>query len=160
MRWYQVICETSPAMAHAFQAMIDTPEFQRWFAGSRIVNAHGMPLVVWHGLKTAKTHLDTLNKRVLFSPHFTTFKMHTQIEPGAWFSPDPAVAQHYGQPAPFFLRAVNPVQEESPITKPPIGHDAIYRMRSNRTNIWQAWEIAVFEVDQIRLAFDPSSPPL
>lgn len=140
--------------ADGFRAMTDLPEFQQWFRGSKIVDQHGEPLVVWHGLKNPIEHIDGLNKRVLFSPHFSQFDVSKTIEPGAWFSPQASFAQHYGTPAPFFLRVLNPLQDESPITAPPAGHDGVYRMRSSRSDIWDALEIAVFDPTQIRLAFD------
>lgn len=139
---------------NAFGALTDTPEFKAWFMGSKITDRHGAPLVMWHGLKNPISHIDRLNKRVLFSPSFSAFDTSKRIEPGAWFSPQIDVARHYGTPAPFFLRAVNPVHIEGPIHDQPDGHDAVFRMRSSRTHIWDAWEIAVFDPQQIRLAFD------
>ena len=143
-----------------FETVTRNSAFKTWFNGSKIVDQNGEPLVVWHGLKNPLSHIDLINKRVLFSPEFDEFDVTVGIEPGAWFSPDHEVARHYGHPAPFFLRALKPIQEESPITNQPSNCDAIYRMRSSRTEIWKAWEIAVFDPAQIKLAFDVSDANL
>jgi hypothetical protein len=129
-------------------------DFLQWFGDSKIINRDGSPLLVWHGLKTPITHLDKLNKRVLFSPDFHTFDVDKDIEPGAWFSPNRSVAASYGIPAPFYLRAFRPLREESPIEVPPSGYDAVYRTRSSKSALYDAGEIAVFDPNQIRLAFD------
>lgn len=139
-----------------FLDMTKRVDFKKWFRGSKIVDVNGAPLLVWHGLKQPMMYLDRANKRVLSGPDFQHFEVLGGIEPGAWFSPDPTVARHYGEPAPFFLRARNPVRIEAPISEPPAGHDAVYRTRSSGTEIWQAWEIAVFNRAQVRLAFDPA----
>lgn len=40
---------TSAAPAPARQKVTDTPEFKRWFGNSKVVDANGEPLVVYHG---------------------------------------------------------------------------------------------------------------
>lgn len=136
--------------------IIHSQQFKNWFGNSKIVDNNGNPLVVWHGLKNPEMYFDSKNKKILFAPDFDEFSVANKIEIGAWFSPDESVARLYGTPAPFFLYATNPIQEESPLENKPEKHDAIFRMRSNKTGIWNAWEIAVFHPSQIMLAFDKS----
>lgn len=139
----------------------DTPAFRKWFGDSRVVDENGRPLVVWHGVKDADMRIE--NGEVIFTPKFDVFDTEGRTEPGAWFSLDPAVARKFGTPVPFYLKAVNPLRDESPLTARPSGHDAVYRVRGKGERIDQAWEIGVFDPSQIKLAkgnrgtFDPSS---
>jgi len=55
-----------------------TPEFQRWFGGSKVVDENGNPLVVYHG--TSK------------DVDFNKFKLPKN---GAWFTTDPESASQY-----------------------------------------------------------------
>lgn len=56
----------------------DTPEFQNWFQGSKVVDENGAPRRVFHG--TSKDR------------DFSTFKVG---ERGAWFTTDPKQASNY-----------------------------------------------------------------
>ena len=58
----------------------ETPEFKRWFGGSKVVDADGKPLVAYHG-----TNVD-----------FETFDTSGANELGSWFT---APAKRYGDPA-------------------------------------------------------------
>jgi len=147
-----------------FRKQTETPEFKRWFGNSKVVDADGKPLVVYHGVKDADMRVE--NGAVVFAPKFDVFDTKGRTEPGAWFSPDPKVAAKYGTPIPFYLKAVAPVREEGPLTAAPENADAVYRMRGKGDSIAQAWEIAVFRPDQIKLAtgnrgtFDPDNPDI
>jgi len=112
-----------------------------------LVNAQGEALVFYNGVKDPDMRIE--NGKVIFTPKFRVFDTTGRIEPGAWFSPDPKVAQCYGTPVPFHLKAKSPLRFEGPLTHPPIGHDAVYRMRGKGDSLEKAWEIAVFSPDQI-----------
>ena len=62
-----------------------TPEFRRWFRASKIVDAHGEPLVVYHG------GFDVLNSRA------GAFRRSTSgaLGAGIYFTPDRSVAEYY-----------------------------------------------------------------
>lgn len=62
-----------------------TPEFRRWFRASKIVDAHGEPLVVYHG------GFDVLNSRA------GAFRRSTAgaLGAGIYFTPDRSVAEYY-----------------------------------------------------------------
>lgn len=136
--------------------------FWAWFGQSKVVDAQGQPMIVWHGVKFDH-EIDHENKQLILIPSFEVFNVSKTIEPGAWFSPDPQVAAHYGTPVPFYLKAEKPLREESPIDTVPMGCDSIYRTRSSAAIIQGAWEIAVFRPEQIKAvfnhgSFDPHDP--
>ena len=96
-------------------SIVETPEFQRWFAGSKIVNAAGHPLKLYHG--TSKDQ------------DFRKFRVPGN---GVWFTTNPKHASdyaeqndsqgfrwdaHYPVPThtasrviPVYVRAVNPLR--------------------------------------------------
>jgi hypothetical protein len=57
-----------------------TPEFQRWFGDSKVVDSHGEPLVLYHGTSRDKD--------------FDAFKIGPR---GAWFTTDPFEASSYAK---------------------------------------------------------------
>lgn len=66
-------------LSHLFEhSIVDTPEFQRWFAGSKIVDAEGRPLRLYHG--TSKDQ------------DFRKFRIPGN---GVWFSTKPNEASDY-----------------------------------------------------------------
>ena len=56
----------------------DTPEFKRWFGDSKVVDASGDPMVVYHGTSKDKP--------------FSSFTRNAQ---GTWFTSDPEAASSY-----------------------------------------------------------------
>lgn len=56
----------------------DTPEFKRWFGDSKVVDASGEPMVVYHGTSKDKP--------------FSSFTRNAQ---GTWFTSDPEAASSY-----------------------------------------------------------------
>ncbi len=60
-----------------------TPEFVRWFGNSKVVDANGDPLVVYHGSKRA----DRIDSRFR--------KTRATSGPMAFFTDDPAIASNY-----------------------------------------------------------------
>lgn len=65
------------------QLRTDTPEFQAWFAGSRVVDAKGKPLVVYHGARRP----DRIGARFR--------KSRATSGPMAFFTDDPKIASNY-----------------------------------------------------------------
>jgi hypothetical protein len=70
----------SPALSRS-QDQTDTPAFKAWFEGSKVVNADGSPLVVYHG-----TGADI--------SEFKTEKIDGGIQ-GAWFTSNPSLSGEY-----------------------------------------------------------------
>ncbi len=61
-------------------ANINTPEFAKWFGGSKVVDKDGQPLVVYHGTSKDKD--------------FNAFNIKSR---GAWFATDPKEASSYAE---------------------------------------------------------------
>ena len=98
-------------------SIVETPEFQRWFAGSKIVDAAGNPLKLYHG--TSKDQ------------DFRKFRVPGN---GVWFTTDPKSASQYAEEndsqgykwdgpypvkthttsrvMPVYVRAINPLRIE------------------------------------------------
>lgn len=73
--------------------------FWRWFKGSRVVDGHGRPLVVYHG---TNEHFDTFRK-----PEIN--RMSMRAEAGFWFTTERKDAESYGSNLlQVYLRIVNP----------------------------------------------------
>lgn len=67
----------------------ETPEFRRWFGASKVVDAEGKPLVVYHG---------TTGDFDAFDPNRAGANtMHPTSRLGHWFSADPNVANLFTQ---------------------------------------------------------------
>ncbi len=81
------------------QVAIDTPEFQNWFGDSKVVDAQGKPLVVYHGTRN----------------EFTTFDYSRIGEQGRaegagfYFTNSKDVASGYGAPMEVFLTIKKPL---------------------------------------------------
>ena len=65
------------------RAQQETPEFKNWFGDSKIVDADGKPLTVYHGTRSPED--------------FNTFRTNTghNYGPGAYFTPEPRRASGY-----------------------------------------------------------------
>lgn len=66
--------------------IIETPEFKKWFNGSKIVDEHGKPLLVYHGI---------INKRQSIRNNFI-WEENTKENFCMWFSPQMIIASGYG----------------------------------------------------------------
>lgn len=151
--------------------MLDNPNFVKWFADSKVVDAHGLPLVVFHG--TASPNWTRDGDRV-------RFESRNGMGEGAYFTPDPVMASDYaccdaevgdGDPAliPVYLRVTNPKILNDTIAMQAIepeqrkaweaeGHDGMF-------GFWKGklCEIAVWNPSQIKAArgnsglYDPTS---
>jgi len=156
--------------AHASEA------FRRWFRQSKIVDAAGRPLVVFHG--TASPSWTRLNTRNHFEP--TNGMGH-----GAYFAPDIATAESYalmdsevgdGDPAiiPVFLSLQNPKMLFGGMTSQSVstaqkaqyeaeGYDGVIGASPDGREIF---EIVAFDPRQIKSAlcnrgsYDPANPDI
>ncbi len=99
-----------------------TPAFRRWFGDSKVVDANGEPLVVYHG--TATPDRDSFN-----------------TDRGAFFSDNPEVASDYAsRTGPWRSRA--PVGGVIPVylsIQNPLEIDALGRRHDNLPVPWQQW---------------------
>jgi hypothetical protein len=118
----------------------------KWFGNSKIVDKSGNPLVVYRGVSDAEMVGVKDGELVWKEPNGPK---PSELEAGMYFfSPDKSVAAKYGTPVPYYLRALNPTRNESPIGNTPQNTDAIYRMRGKGEHISDAWEIAVINPSQ------------
>lgn len=138
-------------------AQTDSEAFRNWFGDSKVVDAEGRPLVVYHG--TGKDFAE-----------FQEGKRQTQYGGGFYFGRDPKVASSFASPLrgpapnvmPVYLSLQNPFIETGDYTKTPKvpklkeqGYDGI---------IAQDGQIIAFYPEQIKSAignsgaFDPANP--
>lgn len=89
----------SSALESTAADQTNTPAFKAWFAGSKVVDADGKPLVVYHGSKS----------------DFTTFAIPTDRPDweGFFFTNDRNAASTYGSPSPTFLSIQNPLTADA-----------------------------------------------
>ena len=140
------------------RAPIDTPQFKAWFGDSKVVDADGKPLVVYHGTRT----------------DFTEFKPNER-NGGIFLTADPGTAATYAGPhdgartMPVFVRAENPAYVapdkysfDAIQSAYSAGHDALI----TRDSDGRIGTIVAFEPTQIKSAtanngeFDPSNPSI
>lgn len=138
----------------------ETPEFKRWFSGSKIVDGNGKPFVVYHGTPSSGS----------FSPYPVINKFNTP----SYFHPDPKVAGRYGDSIyPVYLSLKNIASEavfhqvqdmhttlDGTIEQlEKMGYDGAY-------GTWSKGEIIAFNPESIksaignRGAFDPNNPDI
>ena len=134
-----------------------TKAFDEWFGDSKVVDENGDPLVVYHGVKDPKIK-EIKDGKIVWDIGFDVFDTEGGMEAGAYFSPDINVAKKYGTPIPFYLRATSPIQKEDPISSAPHNADSIFRTRGKSNKIQDAWEIAVFNPSQIKMAVGNENP--
>jgi N12 class adenine-specific DNA methylase len=105
--------------AFAENDVTDTPEFKRWFGDSKVVDAKGKPLVVYHGtiVRPDSERVKGMGDIASFDRMFTTkFRSPSIDTVGSWFSTNPGEggAQMYsgsGQGSaiyPVYLSIKNP----------------------------------------------------
>lgn len=80
----------------------DTPEFKRWFGDSKVVDAEGKPLVVYHGTRNGEFHVFDSAKIGDATGNFGFFGK------GFYFSSDKQYAENYGETIPVYLKAERP----------------------------------------------------
>lgn len=75
--------------------------FKRWFAGSKVVDAEGKPLVVYHGTNADFTEFSDAKAK-------TGQGFNSQVD-GFWFSADERIAERFGaRVVPVYLAIKNP----------------------------------------------------
>ena len=105
------------------RAQQETPAFKNWFGESKVVDADGKPLVVYHGTD---------------APDFTEFRTKTgyNFGPGAYFTPEPPRAAEYARTStgsriyPVYVSLENPYRVTSDATLQDIG----YKIRKDPAN--------------------------
>jgi hypothetical protein len=170
--------KAADALAALDKAPIDTPEFKNFFGESKVVDAKGKPLMVFHatgstnieqflpdggrdeGARTLKAFLDAKAKNEKFG--------YMNFRSGSFFSPDAKYAENYigennGVMYPVYIKAENPVYIDSVTGKKSIGKnatpDAMFIMDGDKI-----LEIAVIDPTQVKSAignegtFDPTNP--
>jgi len=167
------IAENAPVPANASADQTQTPEFRRWFGNSRVVDADGNPLVVYHGSA---------------EPGITEFEPGRR-EPGSWFTTNRRTAGQYvgmdGDITSAYLRAENPMVVEFTDDMTPMvngqesaidtnegfaeqaerqGYDSVHFPEGNFSEDAETW--VVFDPTQIKSAtgnvgtFDPDNPDI
>lgn len=148
--------EAQGAMAYSKSAQTETPAFKRWFGDSKVVDADGKPLVVYHGTNAS----------------FSVFTKNKALGGGMFFSPSPKEASAFAfangaNIMPVYLQAdrvwpsiVRSYNEATAIAKAKSsGYDAV-RVRDAENGLVN-W--VVFRPEQIKSAtgnagtFDPGS---
>jgi hypothetical protein len=79
---------------------VQTDNFKQWFDGSKVIDANGEPLVMWHG---STGEFDAFN-------------------PKSWFALDPKDAAAFGTPQGFFVRLTNATAPNNIQLNVPGGH--------------------------------------
>ena len=86
-----------------------TPAFKKWFGDSKVVDANGRPLVVYHGTKADFDAFDIGRE----TKNFGTFGEFVTSRAGAFFTPDKNFAQTFagrnGKLLPTYLSIQNPL---------------------------------------------------
>jgi hypothetical protein len=148
---------------------IETPGFREWFGESRVVDAEGKPLVVYHGTPTPEFDQ--------FSPAFAGRNTGNDAQDVAYHFSDSTKAANYyadvggpnGAVMPVYLTMRNPlISSESVINRTDIeaakaaGHDGIIAPNATKTGT----EYIAFAPSQVKSAignsgkFDPNSASL
>lgn len=165
--------EMAPAMSRRTD-QTQTPEFKRWFGDSKVVDAEGKPLVVYHGTASDISEFKA-------GPAYR--EGHGKQMPGIYFSPMPATAAAYARTAanakdastdinganviPAYVAITNPAEFTDPAEfgranrakLEAAGHDGAVR----RNAAGEVVEIVAFRPEQIKSAigntgsFDPTN---
>jgi len=156
----------------------DTPGFKKWFGDSKVVDADGKPLVVYHGTNSEKARDDSRGFDA-FDPSTMGRRDVGYFGKGFYFSPNPVAGEMYAgyEPGarilPVYLSIQNPyIYERDDRVGPPTveslrerGHDGIFVMKTWDGKGRMA-EIVAFNPTQIKSAtgnqgtFDPSNPSI
>ena len=76
---------------------VDSPEFRRWFGASRVLDASGRPLVVWHASSAD-------------AEEFDEFDLDRAFDIGVHFGTHEAASSFGGEPRPYFLKIERPLR--------------------------------------------------
>ncbi len=99
----------------------DTPAFRRWFGDSKVVDAQGNPLVVYHGTQRAAEGIDRFDAGATYwgakaakeSVHWFTSSAGLASNYANWISnPDPAIVNGNPTVYPVYVALKNPARLE------------------------------------------------
>ncbi|HHV49075.1 MAG TPA: hypothetical protein GXX56_08980 [Rhodocyclaceae bacterium] len=93
----------------------DTPEFRNWFGDSKVVDADGKPLTVYHGTTKQFTTFEEGKKNGWSVPR-----------KGFYFTDEKNVAEEFGKPTDVFLSLRNPID--------------LRDMSANNAAFWQVYD--------------------
>jgi hypothetical protein len=157
----------------------DSPEFKRWFGDSKVVDANGKPLVVYHGTGAEIDSFDIeragagrglgSERALFFSRNAETASLSAEVV-GAGL--DEGTAVNAGVVYPVYLRVENPFVSDMEFYNSAemaaeldraknAGHDGVFFPKLQSSG--ESGTIAVFRPEQIksvnnRGTFDPASP--
>ncbi len=113
--------ESAAAMGRITDAPVktDSPEFERWFGESKVVDSDGNPQIVYHGTSSSQ-------EGEAFSSFDTYASNYGLMGMGGYFTADPAVASSYTTKSrgatptvyPAYLSIKNPIDMEAPADVP------------------------------------------
>jgi hypothetical protein len=164
-----------------------TPEFRRWFGDSKVVDANGEPMVVYHGTGPGGGRIEAFlpadpspeatnqDRSMALVEKFREAQKtggrigYMTFRSGTFFSPDPSYAGNYtadstGLMYPVYIKAENPIYFDMVTRKvsggmPGVTPDALILVDGDTIN-----EIAIIDPTQIKSAignvgtFDPADP--
>jgi hypothetical protein len=78
----------------AVEAVAKDGELATWFAGSKVVEEEGKPLVVYHGTDES----------------FDAFDMDKAVDGAHFFTPNESHAASFGDPKPYYVKMENPME--------------------------------------------------
>jgi len=86
----------------------DSAQFRRWFGRSKVVDKRGLPLVVWHGSKSANFTTFRFKGESEIGPHFGTYAAAAEFVDERFIRRE-QLPQHL---RPFYLSIQNPIKLE------------------------------------------------
>jgi len=106
--------ENGIGQTESYERVTNSPQFKAWFAGSKITDSHGRPLVCFHGstkdfdtfdINQTATHQDTgfMGTGFYFTPKAGVASGYAMVNENFWDDPKPG-AQVY----PVYLKITNP----------------------------------------------------
>jgi hypothetical protein len=160
---------TNPDIRYSLREAPDTPEFKRWFSGSKFVNKDGTPKVLYHGTKsdvdTFKVGNGTFGRGIYVTEDPDRTKQYT----GGYGKFGETMGPDGGNVMPIYVRMVNPKVIDTDIFKVrkpdgskmnrdeaaeyitnqaiAEGHDGLVSMLGDKV-----WEAVVFNPYQIKSA--------
>ena len=104
----------SAPIKYSRQSQINTPEFQKWFGDSKVVDANGKPLVVYHGTNKSQDG-------VAFTKFDTYGSNYGLMGQGSYFTAEPMIASEYTRKGrgdtptvyPVYLSIQNPIDMDA-----------------------------------------------
>ena len=116
---------------------VNGENFRKWFAGSKVVDADGNPLVVYRGAS--------------FDP-LAQEPGKGVIRPESYFSADPEYAKRYGKVNAYYLRITKPFDVRNPEDAKRLSefYPAGYKVATGHNGALDWGEMANFDLDELR----------